>query len=72
MSLFSGIGFAHFGGIVIRHHDRLNCVCAERIHCNRQYQRRVDATGQAEDNLAETILEHVIAGCQYQCRVELL
>ena len=49
------------GRVGRRHHHRAHAIGAERIHRHRQYQRRIDAAGQADDRARETVLADVVA-----------
>jgi hypothetical protein len=57
---------ADVGRVGRRHHHRAHPVGAQRIHRNRQHQRRIDAARQAQDGARKAVLAHVVAHAQHQ------
>ena len=54
-----------------RHGDPVHPLRPERVDGHRGHERRVDAAGQPDDRLAETVFRQVVTGAEHQGRIHL-
>ena len=67
-----GVAAGARGGVGRRHRHPGDVGSAERVHSHGGDQRRIDAAGEADGDVAESVLPHVVPGADEERAVDLL
>ena len=66
------IVLAHLRGVARGHGDRVNAFRAQRIDCDAQRQRRIDAAGKPNHDAGKAMLLDIVAGTEDERPIDTL
>ena len=67
-----GVGMRAVARVAARHRDAVHVLGPERVGRDRGDERGVDPAGEADDDIAEPVLGHIVAGAEDEGFVDLL